>query len=78
MLTCVLVRYDTFTVVSYRNLSERVDSVGGQLRGEKTVDIQWRNQLWQSLEEDAGKRDLQCDVNGVRLEKVASVCLPRD
>ena len=33
------------------------DGVGGQLRGGKDrVPLQWRNQFWHSLEEDAGKR----------------------
>ena len=40
----------------YPNLSEGADRVGGQLRG----DNEWRNQIWQSLEEGAGKRGLEC------------------
>ena len=34
--------------------------VGGQLRGEKRVPLQWRNGFWQSLEEGAGKRCSDC------------------
>ena len=38
----------------YQNLSEGADRVGGQLRGDKDrVTLQWRNQIWQRLEEDA-------------------------
>ena len=37
------------------NLSEGADRVGGQLRGDKRVPLQWRNQVWQGLEEGAGK-----------------------
>ena len=40
----------------YQNLSEGADRVGGQLRGDKEYPLQWRNQIWQSLEEGAGKR----------------------
>ena len=37
----------------YPDLSEGADSVGGQLLGNR-VPLQWRNQLWQSLEEESG------------------------
>ena len=44
------------------NLSEGADRVGGQLRGDKDrVPLQWRNQIWQSLEKGAGKR---CSESG--------------
>ena len=44
----------------YPNLSEGADRVGGQLREDKRVPPQWRNQIWQSLEEGAGKRCSEC------------------
>ena len=43
----------------YPNLSEGADRVGGQLRGDR-VPLKWRNQIWQSLEERAGKRCSEC------------------
>ena len=45
----------------YPNLSEDADRVGGQLRGDKRVPLQWHNQIWQSLEDGAGKRCSECD-----------------
>ena len=70
MLLSQSFRTETFR----RALTASVDSCAEK----KRVPLQWCNQFSQSLEEDAGKRDMECDVNGVRLEKVASVCLPRD
>ena len=38
------------------------DSVAGQLRGDlKKMPLQWRNSIWQSLEEGAGKWCSECD-----------------
>ena len=45
----------------YPNLSESTDHVDGQLNGDKRVTLQWRNQIWQSLEEDAGKWCWECE-----------------
>ena len=46
-------RYVASTVVLR---SEGVDGIGGQLRGDNAVPLQWRNQIWHSLEEGAGKQ----------------------
>ena len=46
----------------YPNLSEDANRVGGQLCGDKRVPLQWRNQIWQSFEEGAGKRWSECDA----------------
>ena len=53
---------DARSVISTRlNLSEGADRVAGQLRGDKDrVPLKWRNQIWQSLEEGAGKRCSEC------------------
>ena len=53
VFTCVFGRYVASTVVSR---SEGADGVGGQLRGDKREPLQWRNQIWHSLEEGAGKQ----------------------
>ena len=42
VFTCVFGRYVASTVVSR---SEGADGVGGQLRGDKRVPLQWRNQI---------------------------------
>ena len=47
------------SLIKYPNLSEGADHVGGQLRGDR-VPLLWRNQIWQSLEEGAGKRCSEC------------------
>ena len=45
----------------YPNLSEGADRVGGQLRGDKECpSLKWRSQIWQSLEEGAGKQCSEC------------------
>ena len=54
----------------YPNLSEGADRVAGQLRGDKEYLFQWRNQIWQSVEEGAGKRCSECDHGLVSLTEV--------
>ena len=62
MFTCVLWRYSHKKL--YPNLSEDADRVGGQLRGDRDrVPLQWRNQIWQSLEEGAGRRCSECALD---------------
>ena len=47
----------------YPNFSEGADRVDGQLRGDKDrVPLQWRNQIWQSLEGGARKRCSECEL----------------
>ena len=58
----------------YPNLSEGADCVGGQLRGDKRVPLQWRNQIWQSLQEGAGKRCSECGKGLYRLTLSAPSC----
>ena len=45
--------------ISIRTFRRAMTRVGGQLRGER-VRLQWRNQIWQSLEEGAGKQCSEC------------------
>ena len=46
---------------SFPSLSEGVYSIDGQLHGDKRVPLQWHNnQIWQSLEESAGKQCSEC------------------
>ena len=60
MFTCVLRRYMLLPQsYQYPNLSESADSVGGQLRGSKSVPLQWRNQFWQSSLEEGAESDAQ-------------------
>ena len=55
MFTCVLGARLLPQSHQYTNLSEGADRVGGQLRGDR-VPLQWRDQIWQSLEEGVGKQ----------------------
>ena len=57
--TIQLMKYPNVST-GYQNLSEGADRVGGQLRGDKECPFEWRNQIWQSLEEGAGKRCSEC------------------
>ena len=61
MFTFVPGRYDASIVLLYQHLSEDADTIGGQLCGDR-VPLQWRNQLWRSLEEGAGERCSECDL----------------
>ena len=48
------------------------------LGDEDWVPFQWRNQFWQGLEEDAGKRCSECEVNYIWLvfvQRGGSLCL---
>ena len=60
--SCLRVCLDaTLLPQSYQcsSLLQGVDSVGGQMRGDKECPSQWRNQFWKSLEEGGGKRCLE-------------------
>ena len=46
----------------YPNLSEGADHVSGQLRGDEECPFSAVNQIWQSLEEGAGKRRWDCAI----------------
>ena len=50
------------SVIISPNLSEGADTSGGLLRGDKECApaSQWCNQVWQSLEDGAGKRCSEC------------------
>ena len=61
-----------FQSYQYPNLSEGTDCVGGQLRGDKECPF---NQIWQSLEEGAGKRCSECVANtGIAMSTCVCVC----
>ena len=53
-------------------LLEGADRVAGQLRGDR-VPLQWRKQIWQSLEEGAGKWCSECASAYVRTTLRASL-----
>ena len=66
IFTCVLGGYVASSLISTPNLLEGADgSVGGQLRGDKEFPFHWSNQIWQSLEESAVKRCLECGNGSV-------------
>ena len=53
-------------------------SLHGQLRGDKRVPLQWRNYIWQSLEEGAGKRCWECGREVNITEKTSPAVELRD
>ena len=62
----------------YPNLSEGADRVGGQPARRKRVLFQWRKQIWQSLEEGAGKRCSECGGKAHSFHDLANIVVSRE
>ena len=63
LFKCMLWRNVASSLISTKTF-RRADSVGGQMRGEREVPLQWRNQVWRSLDEGCRKARLRAYVSG--------------